>query len=747
MALSTLLNKLSKKQRKAAVIIAAVFLFFILIFLLLRFSPYKELKNFENNRAYSTRIYDKNNSLIQIIPLENGLRREFLPLSKIPEEVKSAFLLAEDKNFYRHFGVDLPAIFRATFQNASNNDIISGASTITMQLARIISPHPERNIAGKIKEAVNALRLEMRLSKDEILELYLNNIPFGFNTEGVASAAKTFYGKSIFNLSQNEIYTMAVIPRRPSSYNPLYNKENCALITSKVFNLKYDDLLKTVNNACEYNYPLNMPHYINFLKKSSLGLYGKNDIVLSADLGVQRFAENLLYKNLEDYEQNRITNGAILVINTRTGEIISWVGSGDFYNEQKKGQIDGVITPNQPGSSMKPFLYGMALDSGYSPATVLPDIPTDFGFEELYVPQNFNNRFNGPVRLRIALASSLNVPAVYLLNQFGISTYTDKLKSIGFKSLENSNPGLGIALGNAEVTLYELVQGFSIFPRDGNFIPLVAVKPDSSCPASYTSAYKIDTARLICNILSDKNARATGFRTTKAFETSFPSMFKTGTANQYQNITALAATPLYTVGVWMGNFDGETVVGKTGSSIPANIAREILKFMQQSSVDFKEPVQFKKVKICSLSGMLATENCPYAVTEYVSQMPDKCNWHKAGPDGEIITEYPGIYNNWLSQKNRNGQIINNEKLSIMSPKNNSIFYFDNSAGSKQKIYIEITGPGNKPINVDLENSSTGVKESFIIENNFRFTVPVSRGEFVLTLSCEDEKQSICYSVY
>ena len=223
-------------------------------------------------------------------------------------------------------------------------------------------------------------------------------------------------------------------------------------------------------------------------------------------------------------------------------------------------------------------------------------------------------------------------------------------------------------------------------------------------------------------------------------------MFKTGTANQYQNITALAATPLYTVGVWMGNFDGETVVGKTGSSIPANIAREILKYMQHSSVDFKEPVQFKKAKICSLSGMLATENCPYAVTEYVSQIPPKCNWHKAGINGETITEYPGIYNNWLSQKNRNGQISNDEKLSIMSPKNNSIFYFDNSAGNKQKIYVEITGPGNMPINVDLENTSTGGRESFVIENNFRFTVPVSRGDFVLTLSCGEEKQSICYSV-
>ena len=220
-------------------------------------------------------------------------------------------------------------------------------------------------------------------------------------------------------------------------------------------------------------------------------------------------------------------------------------------------------------------------------------------------------------------------------------------------------------------------------------------------------------------------------------------MFKTGTANQYQNITALASTPLYTVGVWMGNFDGETVVGKTGSSIPATIAKTILETLQHESIPFNVPIQLEQREICNLSGLLATDKCPHVLTEYVkNNEKEYCNWHT---DKGVV--YPSIYNNWLNQKNRQGIIEPIAPLTIMSPKNNSIFYFDNQAGNKQKLFIEITGPKNKTINVSLLNKDTREENQFSIVNDFRFTVPLLRGNFNLTLTCENEKQEINYVVY
>lgn len=760
MALSTQSNKktkkLSKKKKIVGIVLISIISAVLLIFLLLRFLPYKDLKNFCNERKYSTRIYDCNYNLIQILPLDDGLRREYTPLDKIPENIQQAFITTEDRHFYKHFGVDFSAIFRALFQNASSRETVSGASTITMQLAKIITPRKKRNIGTKIVEAINAFRIELRLSKKEILELYLNNVPFGFNTEGVSSAARTFYSKSLEELTENQIYTLAVVPRSPADYNPLTNPGNCAERAANIFNKEKSDLLKTAELSESYEYPFNMPHYIKYLETQDIGLYGKDDIRLSANLKLQNTAQELLSQYLYAYSDNRISNGAVLVVNTQTGEILTWVGSGDFYNNIDKGQIDGVLAINQPGSSMKPFLYGLAIESGYSPSTVLPDIPTDFGFEELYVPQNFNNRFNGPVRLRMALASSLNVPAVYLLNNLGLKNYTDKLVSAGFYSLKNANPGLGIALGNAEVSLFELVQGFSIFPRDGYFVPLCpfltsggsgvsggAGRAGETDRAGGTEVYSTDTARLICDMLSDNSSRAIGFRNTKAFSTDFPSIFKTGTANQYQNITALAATPLYTVGVWMGNFDGETVVGKTGSSLPAAIAKKLLETIQHEYVDFKKPEHWNKRTICSLSGMAATDKCPHTVEEYVKDTDSApCTWHT-----DLGTEYPPEYNNWLNQKNREGFISEEyTPLSIRSPKDHSVFFYDNNAGEKQKLFVEITYPKGKNVSAKLENNKTGETSTFEINDDFRFTVPVKRGTFTLTVKCENEEQSINYTI-
>lgn len=773
----------SRLARCGKIFVSALFLF-IAFFLFLRFSPYGDLKKFLSNPV-STRIYDRSGELLQILSLDEGLRREFVPLEKMPEVLPEIFVMAEDRRFYKHHGVDIGAIVRAAFQNASERRTVSGASTITMQLARIISPSPRRTLVAKIFEAYNALRLEARFSKKQILEMYLNNVPFGFNTEGVASASRTFFNTSVENLSVPQIFCLAVIPRRPSYYNPFENPDACSsaaheLYLSVLGEIKDEDasyhdeqnqneqnnlqlFLNAAKSAKSFRYPFEMPHYIRYLSGQNIGLYEKPDVTISAILSLQREAENLLAQRVEKYSGYRLTNGAVLVSDTRTGEILVWVGSSDFSNDANNGQVDGVLSPVQPGSSMKPFLYALALEHGYTPASVLPDTPLEFGFEQLYIPQNFNNRYNGPVRLRVALASSLNVPAVYLLNELGMDTYRKKLAELKFNSLEGSDPGLALALGGGSVSLYEMVQAFSVFPRDGKFLPLMPTSPSTQQPSSAKKnssdsgqlVYSRDTSRLICDILSDKDARAMGFGYSQTFVTPFPSMFKTGTANQFQNITALCATPLYTVGVWMGNFSGETVVGQTGSSIPASIAKEIIMRLHgNTSKDFAKPSQLSREKICALSGMKAGQFCTGTLMEYLpsSDTAAVCDWHTAS--GVV---YPAEYSQWHRLRNRSGSISDEiYPLEIISPRNGSVFFYDASlADRNQKLAVEIIGGAEENALVVVEKTSASKlqiaknqieKSSFALEKPFSFQIELERGEYKVTVTCGKETATLQYIV-
>lgn len=715
----------------AAVFTVAAFRIFIC------FSPYPELDTFRK-LPKSTRIYDCNDELIQILSLENGLRREFVPLGKMPPEVREIFIRSEDKNFYKHFGIDVLSICRAAFQNIKNGRVVSGSSTITMQLARMMKKSRTRNMFAKFAEAVDALRLEARLSKDEILELYLNHLPFGFNAEGAASAARFFFGKEISLLSQAELCCLAVIPRKPSLYNPFVNPDKCAAAAVGILGLPYDELKIAALHTKKFIYPENMPHYVRYLiSLNNSGCYSAEEIKVSVSLALQRKAENLIAAAVAKSRQFRITNGAALVCENDSGKILAWVGSADFNDDFHGGQNDGVLAVNQPGSSMKPFLYAMALENGFTPASILPDIPMEFGNEQLYIPLNFNNRYNGPVRLRTALASSLNVPAVYLLNRLGVGKYMSLLDDLHFVSLKNSNPGLGLALGSVEVSLFELVQAFSVFPRDGVFLPLVSKENEAG---DKKTIFQRDTARLICSILSDGDARYLGFKDNKAFKTSFPAIFKTGTANQFQNITALGATPLYTVGVWMGNFDGATVIGKTGSSLPASVVRDLLITLQKSeNVEFERPVLYNKKKICLLSGMLAGDNCPDTKLEFLpdSEVAEDCSWHT-----QYSVAYPQHFERWFYQKELVGTVNNdNMPLQIITPRNGSIFFYDSSLPDDvQSLTIEVVGGKSDELHVSVDDG----KSAFVVNRRFSFKIPLRLGSHTITVQCADEQCELSF---
>ncbi|MDR1748877.1 MAG: transglycosylase domain-containing protein [Spirochaetaceae bacterium] len=765
-----------RETRPAAVIAAGIVLAAVLFFLLLRFLPYRELDAFRN-RPYSLRLYDRNRELIQIPPLDNGLRREFSPLNEIPPELAAAFIAAEDMRFYSHRGIDLRAVLRAAYQNIRGGRRVSGASTITMQLARIISPPRSRTLGAKIAEAWNALRLEMRLSKDEILELYLNSIPFGYQVEGVTSAARTFFSSGLSMLSPSQMFCLAVIPRRPSAYNPLYQSEACINAAKqlharfvedqaaaerpppagrqpRLLSITEDDWRYASEQVKRFSYPFLMPHFVRYVltefSGSSMEGASRGELVLSVDISLQQYIEDLISSNVTRYYESRLTNGAAIVMDNRTGEILAWVGSADYNNAEAAGQIDGVLTRNQPGSAMKPFLYALALENGFAPHDVLADIPMNFGTGEVYIPQNFNNRFNGPVRLREALASSLNIPAVYLLYRLGIRNYTAFLSSLGFASLEDAADyaGLGLALGNAPVTIAELVHGFSVFPRDGTVVPLVWTKQDSAGSGSGERPLRVisaDTARILCSFLSDRNARVLAFGGGRNFSTPFPAIFKTGTANQYQNITALGATPLYSVAVWMGNFTGETVIGKTGSSVPAAVARDTLVFLQRDrDPSFPVPEQFSLTPVCSLSGMAPTEACLSSVPEYVHRdtvLPD-CTWHRM-ENGRSSVVYPAEYQSWFFSVPRQGDIDHaGSELHIVTPREGFVFLFHPGTPAEQTgIPVEVIGGAEDSLSVEYDGNA-----SYTVQRPFRFYLPYEQGKHLLTVSSGGESVSVSFSV-
>ena len=730
--------------------------FIVLFYLFLLILPFPELDAYRN-MSYGTVISDRNGNVLRVLPAASGVKREWASLDEIPAGAVKVFIRAEDRRFYFHPGVDIISLAGSFLRNLKARRIVSGASTITMQLARLVHPH-SGGFAGKIREAWDALRLEAKLSKREILELWLNGIPFGSNIEGLPAMTRARFGRSINQLDDARAALLAAVPRRPGLYDPAVNPGaavSAALSLSARcgLGLKEDELREAANEAArpipgpaDPRAPFLAPHFTERIAQSILYTDtvhsiqytdvdsaqhtsvhsiqytdGRNikNIRSTLDLGLQRYAEEQLGLELSLLSRNRVSNGAILAIENETGAVRVYVGSASWFDDAISGKIDGVRFRAQPGSCLKPFLYALALDSGFSPADILPDLPTVFGGREAYIPSNFNNRFNGPVRFRIALASSLNIPAVYLLERLGVNAFEEYLVNLGFDSVKETmgTHGTGLALGNAEVSLEEMVRGFSAFPRGGSPAALTWTEDEQASPSRpVMSPY---AAWMITDILSDKSSRFVGFGPAPTLVTPFASMFKTGTANQFQHIWALGATRRFTVGVWMGNFSGETVIGSTGSSIPARIASRLLSAMEQSAgpenaaavspgsnasrragssgvtgiikenLSGPPPPGAVELDICALSGMAAGPYCTGIVREWVrnDRVPPPCTWHTAAG-----LFYPPEYRSWLAERFRSGGVQQEGGGRIRIPVPGAVYYLDPSLPpDAQALRIETTG--------------------------------------------------------
>jgi penicillin-binding protein 1C len=380
-----------------------------------------------------------------------------------------------------------------------------------------------------------------------------------------------------------------------------------------------------------------------------------------------------------------LRNASALVLDNLSGEVLAWVGSQDYFDSANGGQIDGVLQKYSSGSTLKPFLYAAALERGYTASTLLPDLALTFGARESYRPENFDRRSRGLVRLRTALASSLNVPAVFLLSQIGLEEFLDLSTELGIAVPDDAavRVGLGAAVGNLDVTLLELVRAFSVFPNRGLLSQVRVIREvetaggrgirlDSRAMAAGEQGTRIfgeQTAWLISDILADPAARATGFGTASRFNTPFPAIFKSGTASEYASLWCLGAVAGYSMGVWAGNFDGRPAFGSTGSSLPAAVVVEVLEQLSGVGGDRRDssptdpPAGLAEVRICSQTGYRAAENCPATRKEYYrsgSEPGTICPVHGLGRSPEELLNLT-----MLGEERR---------ASILFPRNGMVFY-------------------------------------------------------------------------
>jgi len=578
--------------------------------------------------AESTKIFDRTGEIL-LYEIHGEEKRTIIPFEEIPAYVKQAAIAIEDENFYEHSAIDFKSIIRAFLKNLVSGQVVQGGSTITQQLAKNAFLSPQRTLTRKLRELVLATRLEKQYTKDEILNLYLNQIPYGSNAYGIEAAAQTFFSKSAKDLNLAEAALLVALPKAPSYYSP-YGAHIPELIKRKDSVLekmnKLDYISKTEKESAlkiklEFSQQasgIKAPHFVITIQEYLINKYGEDFIrtaglrvITTLDWELQQLAEKVAK---EGAERNKNLyqgyNSAIVAQDATTGQILALVGSKDYFAEpEPEGCKTGlncyfegnfnVATQGlrQPGSAMKPLAYATAFQKGYSPETVVFDLPTEFAADnpncpliidfskneenkECFHPHNFDERFRGPVNLRNSLAQSINVPSVKTLYLAGIDNVLKLAKDLGISTLtERSRYGLSLVLGGGEVKLAELVGAYSVFAQDGKKYKQTMVleikdkkgKVLEKYQPSFEEVLKPQVVRLINDVLSDVEARSALFENSLNL-TIFPNhevALKTGTTNDYRDAWAIGYTPSLVVGVWAGNNNNEPMQKRAGSILAA----------------------------------------------------------------------------------------------------------------------------------------------------------------------------------
>ena len=602
-------NKITKSR-----MIRGLLLVIIILFALDIFFPLPNLK------PYSKTIYSNNGTLLNAYLTSDDKWRMRTNLDEVSPDLIKAIIEKEDKWFYWHLGVNPVAVVRAFAQNLFSGRRVSGASTITMQTARLLEP-AERTYANKILEMLRAFQLELQYSKDEILEIYLSHLPFGGNIEGVKSASYIYFDRPPDKLSLSQSILLTVIPNNPNNLRLDIDPSHAIqkrdewinrFIESDVFDkqILLDAKDEPVVSA-RYQVPNLAPHFSNNLAKR----YKNDQIKSSLDLSIQTISETLLKKYVDRVKGKGVTNGAVLVIDNKNNSVRAYCGSVDFFDDKISGQVNGITSVRSPGSALKPALYAYAFDNGLlTPQMRLLDIPTDFGG---YEPENYDLKFYGDVTAEFALANSLNVPAVRLMRQAGLNNMINLFERSGFETIAKSKNKLGLSLilGGCGVTLEELTKLFTTFSQKGKLYQLNYVNEDEK--NNGIKVFTEESAYIIGRILM-KNERP-DFPAEFLFTTKLPRVaWKTGTSYGKRDAWAVGFNPNYTIGVWIGNFDGKGSPHLSGAEMAVPLLFELFNSIDYDSDQkwFDFPENLKVRKVCAETGLIPSKQCTNIIDDY-----------------------------------------------------------------------------------------------------------------------------------
>ena len=587
------------------------------------------------NYPQSSHIYDRNGKLLyEIYKSQN---RTPIALSRLPTDLIEATIAIEDKDFYRHNGIaPISGILRAIKENVANKTL-QGGSTITQQLVKSALLTPDRTIKRKFKEIILALWTEKVYSKDKILEMYLNQVPYGGSSYGIEEAAKTYFGKEAKELTLEEAAMLAGLPQAPSIYSPYNDPEAAQQRRNEVLRAmekeKYIDhetrvlAEKTEITVLPPKTSIKAPHFVFYVKSQLEDKYGISTVeegglrvTTTLDLDIQEEVEKILKEELANLEYLNVTNGAILVTRPQTGEIIAMAGSRDYF-EEEDGAFNVTTALRQPGSSIKPIMYSLALQKGFTAATIIDDSPVAFNSpgSPPYVPVNYDGKFHGKVPLRLALANSYNVPAVKTLEKVGVSDFIDYAEKLGISTwTDRSRYGLSLTLGGGEVTMVDMATAFGVLANNGYKIPLsyylkVTGQDNFSTEFHPFKIREMDSSisYIVSDILADNFARVQAFGGNSQLEIpGYKVAVKTGTTNDKKDNWTIGYNPDFLVTVWVGNNDNTPMnpyltSGITGAAPIFNrVMSYLLKNYSSGSKWYERPAN------------VVTKNCFFGRVEY-----------------------------------------------------------------------------------------------------------------------------------
>ncbi|MCE7980521.1 MAG: penicillin-binding protein [Caldilinea sp. CFX5] len=617
-----------------------------------------DLKNSPQVPPQSMRILDREGNLLNEAfdqTRADAGRRTYVSLNRISPYLRQATIATEDANFERHRGIDFFALARALYYAVREGGVVSGASTIPQQLVKMRLLSPERSITRKIKEAVLSAEISRVYKKEEILELYLNDLNYGNLAYGAEAAAQTYFNKDVLDLTLGEAALLAGLPQAPAYYDPYTNPDRAKERQGVVLALMVEANFITKDEAdrawleplvyAPVSYDLKAPHFTLFVRQQLETLLGRElinqggfSVTTSLDPRLQAEAERIVAEQVARVADHNVSNGALVAMRPDTGEILALVGSADFNNVEIDGQVNMALAPRQPGSTIKPLVYAMAfgkndvpVEERWTPGTLVADIEQEFpdGANPPYVPTNYDKKERGLVTVWSALGMSLNIPAVRAIERIGVQNFVAMAPRFGITTLTRPDYGLSLSLGAGEIPLVEMTGAFAVLANQGRRVPPVTIlkitysdgrvfcEQDSAtpCQADPNSGQQVISAVdafLITSILSDNDARTPVFGANSLLRLDRPAAAKTGTTNDFRDVLTMGYTPQLVTGVWVGNSDNSEMLNISGITGAAPIWNEFMRtaLADQPALDFTPPPGVRQWEVCADTGTQPSVACP-----------------------------------------------------------------------------------------------------------------------------------------